>query len=268
MNNEEYIKAIEMRSSRRSYKGVPLDESTMANIKDMIDYVNQKANLNFVFVEDASPAFSIFSGRFSAVAVCAEDTASARESCGYYGETIVLQCAYHGLGTCWVSGTYNENTLLNMIDLPEKIRLYCVIVIGFANQKRSLLENVMYKATHKNSKPYQKMFEVCDEKLPQHFEYAMQLVEKAPSAVNRRPVIFRYENGVVSAKVDEPYSDKSIDFGIAKLHFQLGASAKGIKGEWIDGEFVEDKNKVLKFPNLNKDNTDSNHEEEGDSENE
>ncbi|MDE6110556.1 MAG: hypothetical protein K2F65_01435, partial [Eubacterium sp.] len=67
----------------------------------------------------------------------------------------------------------------------------------------------------------------------------------------------------VSASVDEPYSDKSIDFGIAKLHFQLGASAMGIKGEWIGGEFVEDKNKVLKFPKIN-----SNHEEEGDSENE
>lgn len=264
MNNEEYIKAIEMRASRRSYKGVPLDEGIMANIKDMVDYVNKKANLNFVFVENASPAFSLFSGRFSAVAVCGEDTAAARESCGYYGETIVLQCAYHGLGTCWVSGTYNENTILNMIELPEKIRLYCVIVIGFANSKKSLLENIMYKATHKNSKPYQKMFEVCDEKLPQHFEYAMQLVEKAPSAVNRRPVNFRYENGVVSASVDEPYSDKSIDFGIAKLHFKLGASAKGIKGEWIGGEFVEDKNKVLKFPNL-KTETNS---EEGDSENE
>ena len=69
MNNEEYIKAIEMRASRRSYKSVPLDEGTKANIKSMIDYVNKKANLSFIFVENASPAFSIFSGRFSAIAV-------------------------------------------------------------------------------------------------------------------------------------------------------------------------------------------------------
>lgn len=263
MTNEEYIKAIEIRTARRSYKGVPLDENTMANIRDMVDYVNKKADLNFCFIEEASSAFSIFSGRFSAVAVCGKDTVSAREDCGYYGETIVLQCAYHGLGTCWVSSTYNENTILEMLNLPEKVRLYCVIVIGFANSKKSLLENVMYKATHKNSKPYQKMFEVCDEKLPRHFEYAMQLVEAAPSAVNRRPVVFRYENGVVSASVDEPYSDKSIDFGIAKLHFQLGASAKGIKGEWVNGSFIEDKERLLKFPKRN-----SNHEEKGDSENE
>lgn len=106
------------------------------------------------------------------------------------------------------------------------------------------------------------MIEACDERLPAHYEYAMQLVEAAPSAVNRRPVKFRYENGLISASVDEPYSDKSIDFGIAKLHFQLGASAKGIKGEWINGVFTEDKNRVIKFPEIN-----SNYEK-GDSENE
>lgn len=262
MTNHEYIKAIELRTSRRSYKSAGLDKDTAGIIKDMVDYVNKKGKLNFVFIEDASFAFSIFSGRFSAVAVCGPDTVAAREDCGYYGETIVLQCTYHGLGTCWVSSSYNENKILEAIDLPKKTRLYCVIVIGFVNPKKSIKENVMYKATHKHNKPYQKMFEACDEKLPEHYEYAMQLVEAAPSAVNRRPVKFRYENGIVSASVDEPYSDKSIDFGIAKLHFQLGASAKGIKGEWINGAFVEDKNRVIKFPeiNLNK--------EKGDSENE
>lgn len=251
MTNSEYIKAIEMRTSRRSYKSTGLDNDTAEIIRSMVDYVNKKSGLNFVFIQDASFAFSIFSGRFSAIAVCGPDTIAAREDSGYYGETIVLQCAYHGLGTCWVSGTYNENKVLEAIDIPKKTRLYCVIVIGFANSKKSLKENIMYKATHKNNKSYQKMFEACDDKLPEHFEYAMQLVEAAPSAVNRRPVKFRYENGAVSAYVDEPYSDKSIDFGIAKLHFQLGASAKGIKGEWINGVFMVDKNRVLKFPETN-----------------
>ncbi len=262
MTNSEYIKAIEMRTSRRSYKSIALDKDTAQVIRDMVDYVNEKSGLHFVFIEDASFAFSVFSGRFSAVAVCGPDTVAAREDCGYYGETIVLQCVYHGLGTCWVSGTYNENKILEAIELPKKNRLYCVIAIGFANPKKSLKENIMYKATHKNSRSYQKMIEACDERLPAHYEYAMQLVEAAPSAVNRRPVKFRYENGLISASVDEPYSDKSIDFGIAKLHFQLGASAKGIKGEWINGVFTEDKNRVIKFPEINSSY------EKGDSENE
>lgn len=79
--------------------------------------------------------------------------------------------------------------------------------------------------------------------------FAMQQVEKAPSSVNRRPVKFRYENGEISAYVEEPYSDKSIDFGIAQLHFQIGMSAKGVKGRWEDGRFVIDSGQILKFPN-------------------
>ena len=78
--------------------------------------------------------------------------------------------------------------------------------------------------------------------------FVRRLVEKERSSVNRRRVKFRYENGGFTASVSEPYSDKSIDFGIAQLHFQLGMSAKGIKGEWKNGEFIEDTQRILKFP--------------------
>ena len=41
---------------------------------------------------------------------------------------------------------------------------------------------------------------------------------------------------------------KSLDFGIAQLHFQLGAAHKGVQGKWNKkGEFVTD-DKVIKFP--------------------
>ena len=130
MTNAEYIKAIEMRTSRRSYKSISLDKDTVSIIKDMVDYVNGKANLNFVFIEDASFAFNIFSGKFSAIAVCGPDTIAAREDCGYYGETIVLQCAYHGLGTCWVSSTYNENKMLEALDLPKKVKNKVMEFVG------------------------------------------------------------------------------------------------------------------------------------------
>lgn len=247
MTNEEYLKAIDMRCSRRTFKNNPLDTETKQVIKDLVDYVNKKAGLDFVFMDDGRFAFNIHSGMTSLIAVCGPDTVSAREACGYWGETIVLQCAYHGIGTCWV-GTYNENKVLEKLDLPKGVRLYCVIAVGNVSKNKSFKEKIMYNATHKKSKPYQKMFEVCDSKLPEEIVFAMRQVEKAPSSVNRRPVKFRYENGKISASVSEPYSDKSIDFGIAQLHFQLGMSAKGIKGEWKDGKFVEDTQRILKFP--------------------
>lgn len=249
MTNAEYIEAIEKRCSRRTYRPREMRGDTIQILRDMVDYVNAQSGLHLVFLEDGTAPFTVFSGKFSLVALCGKDTEQARIQCGYYGETLVLQCVYHGLGTCWVTGTYNENKLLTMLQLPKDIRLYGVITIGQVNPKKSLKENMMYNATHKTEKPYQKMLEFCDEKLPEAYEYAMQLVEKAPSAVNRRPVVFRYENGILSGKVDAPYSDQSLDFGIAQLHFQLGAQAKGIKGEWnCRGEFIAEDQKVIPFP--------------------
>ena len=248
MTTQEYIKAIEMRHSRRAYKNKHLDEGIKSVIKEMVDAVNETSDLDLIFIDDATPAFRIFQGKFSMIAVCGPDSQKAMENAGYYGESIVLQCVYHGLGTCWVSGTFNENKAYEMTKLPRNKRLYCVIVIGYPRERENTVEKTMYKATHKKSKSYQDMFEACDKKICDEYAYAMKLVEMAPSAVNRRPVKFRYENGVLSAHVEEPYSDQSIDFGIAKLHFVLGCRAKGINGHWTtENIFEEVKTEKLKF---------------------
>ncbi|MDD6729050.1 MAG: nitroreductase family protein [Eubacteriales bacterium] len=257
MTNEEYIKAIELRRSRRTYTAKGLDADTIEVVKNLIDVVNEKAGLNFQLIENGTRPFTIVTGKFSYIAVCGPDTEKARIQSGYWGEMIVLQCVYHGLGTCWITGSYDENKVYEDASIPKDQRLYGVIVIGRVKDKLSTKEKLIYNTTHKQNKPYQKMFDVCDEKLPPYYEYAMKLVEKAPSATNRRPVHFKYENGVISASVDAPYSDKSLDFGIAQLHFQLGAAAKGLKGQWdFSGRFCTEDGKVIKFPESeNKENT-------------
>lgn len=248
MTNEEYIQAIEKRKSRRAYRNKPLDADTMSVIKEMVNAVNEKTGLHLIFIEDATPYFRIFSGKFSMIIVSGADSQKLREEAGYYGESIVLQCVYHGLGTCWVSGTYNENKVYETIKIPREERIYAVITIGYPKSSYSVVEKTMYNATHKKSKTYPDMFDVLDDKLPEAYQYGFKLVEKAPSAVNRRPVRFRYENGVLSGSVDEPYSDKSIDFGIAKLHFVLGCRAKGVNGHWTrENIFEEIKPQRIKF---------------------
>lgn len=258
MTNEQYIEAIEKRHSRRAYKQKPLGAEIKQVISQMVDAVNESAGLDFIFIDDATPFFKIFTGKFSMIVVAGPDTQKAREDCGYYGESIVLQCVYHGLGTCWVSGTYNENKVYETVNLASEKRIYAVITIGYAKDNYSLIEKTMYNATHKKSKTYQDMFEACDAKLPEEYAYGMKLVEKGPSAVNRRPVKFRYENGVLSGYVDEPYSDKSVDFGIAKLHFLIGVKSKGINGKWsIDNVFEQTQSQRIKFESKNEEENDN-----------
>ena len=232
MTNAEYIEAIGARCSRRTYSHTPPDPRVLEILQEMVDAVNRQSGLSFRLLADGTAPFTLFTGKFALVAVCGPDTEWARIQSGYFGESIVLQCVYHGLGTCWVTGTYNENKLYQMLDLPRDLRLYGVITIGNVKPGKSMKEKMMYNATHKTNKPYQKMMEACDRALPEPYVFAMQMVEKAPSATNRRCVRFRYEEGKISASVDAPYSDKSLDFGIAQLHFQLGAAHKGVQGKW------------------------------------
>ena len=258
MTNEQYIEAIEKRHSRRAYKQKPLGAEIKQVISQMVDAVNESAGLDFIFIDDATPFFKIFTGKFSMIVVAGPDTQKAREDCGYYGESIVLQCVYHGLGTCWVSGTYNENKVYETVNLASEKRIYAVITIGYAKDNYSLIEKTMYNATHKKNKTYQDMFEACDAKLPEEYAYGMKLVEKGPSAVNRRPVKFRYENGILSGYVDEPYSDKSVDFGIAKLHFLIGVKSKGINGKWnFDNVFEQTQSQRIKFESKNEEENDN-----------
>ena len=45
MTNEEYIKAIDMRTSRRTYKARALDKSILEVLKNMVDAVNEASGL-------------------------------------------------------------------------------------------------------------------------------------------------------------------------------------------------------------------------------
>ena len=57
MTNEEYIKAIDMRTSRRTYKARALDKSILEVLKNMVDAVNEASGLEFQLVEDGTPAY-------------------------------------------------------------------------------------------------------------------------------------------------------------------------------------------------------------------
>ena len=116
MTNAEYIEAIGARCSRRTYSHTPPDPRVLEILQEMVDAVNRQSGLSFRLLADGTAPFTLFTGKFALVAVCGPDTEWARIQSGYFGESIVLQCVYHGLGTCWVTGTYNENKLYQMLD--------------------------------------------------------------------------------------------------------------------------------------------------------
>ena len=133
-----------------------------------------------------------------------------------------------GLGTCWVAA-FDRGACTASLD--ENERVVCTITIGHVPEDLSTKEKLIRWGTHRKTKSVEQMY-VSDVPPPEWFIKGMEAVQKAPSAVNRQPVVFTYENGKVTAAVDDIWGEcRAFDLGIAKLHYELGAGS----GSWTFG---------------------------------
>lgn len=227
--------AIEQRVSRRSYQPVSLRAQEAAPLQAAIANINAQQRLHIQLVLDGAAPFAglkrsygLLTGVSSYFALVASPLdIHYREKLGFFGEELVLLATQMGLGTCWVGGSYSKNEAL--CELREGEKLDCVICVGYAGEKTGLRERVIRGVTHRKSKTVAQMSET-EGPVPQWFVRGMQSVQRAPSARNGQPVVFRCINGAVTAAV--PGGGSPVDLGIAKLHFQLGAGL----GRWDWGQ--------------------------------
>ena len=141
---------------------------------------------------------------------------------------LVLDLTTMGLGTCWV-GSQQPNVT---ISLTETERIACTIVFGYTKQHKSLKEHMLHQLSHWRNKPIHELYTHANN-LPHWFLKGIKAVQKAPSSMNKQPVIFHYhKNSNVTANVTTQDKQSGIDLGIAKAHFELGAE----RGFWTWGE--------------------------------
>lgn len=224
------LEAIDLRVSRRNFTG-QMPDDTVQTLKEMVQQSNLQSGLSFRFLHHGATVFGGVTksyGLFSGVGSLLVLAGNAKEEnllerIGYYGERLVLETTKMGLGTCWVGGTFNKDRLAGA--LPPEEKLASVIPIGPVKDKRGFTEGVLRGMMHrKNRKP--KDLYTADTTPPQWFLQGIEAVLKAPSAINRQPVRFSWQNGVATAWVEAESEFQLIDYGIAKLHFELGAGGK------------------------------------------
>ncbi len=226
-----YIEAINIRQSRRTYLTAPITSDKLNQLLSYANQYNEESGLSIQLVDHGKEAFQGFSssyGMFSNVdsffaMVGKTSDPHLKEKVGYYGELLVLEATKLGLGTCWIAGTYNRKKCPCTIDDGETLVL--VITVGNVSEKKSFKENAIYKLAHRGTKTIEQL-STTDTHSPEWFLEGMKAVQKAPSAVNRQPVLFRYENGVVTGEATKTDSYQLIDLGIAKAHFEIGAGGK------------------------------------------
>ena len=231
-----YEEAVLVRVSNRKYADRPLREEEISLLEKAIRRLNTESGLHIQLICREPEAFGslrksygMFSGVTNYVAVAGrEQDPDLMEKCGYYGEQLVLLATTMGLGTCWTAATYDREKCRCILYDGEM--LCCLIAIGPVPEQRGARERLIRSAIHRKSKSLSQLARGMAG-APDWFSAGVAAVQRAPSAMNRQPIQLRYEGGAVTAEIAEAGEYASIDLGIAKYHFEIGAHG----GVWTWG---------------------------------
>lgn len=233
--------AIDIRASKRTYIIKTIEPSAVKILENLIHKNNKESDLHLQLYTDNEEAFSglkmsygMFKNVRNYVALVGKsDDRNLLEKIGYYGEKFILEATKLGLGTCWVGGTFQRKTC--KCDVKEDEKLVGIITFGYVPEKLPMKDNIITTLIHRKSKSMDEML-IANGIIPDWLKKGMEAVMKAPSAVNRQPVSFVYQEGILRAGVVVKYGYELIDLGIAKLHFEIGAGPQN--GKWEMGNNV------------------------------
>lgn len=179
-----------------------------------------------------TPVAAAFVGRAPSGGPVSGDVQAAA---GYLGEGLILEATRLGLGTCWIAGSFDRASAAELVDLAPGEQVVAVTPLGYATQRPSNGERLLRTLVKASARlSVEKLAPgVLDGGWPQWAVTAVQAARLAPSGANRQPWRFRLDgDALVMGRADRLYWTAPIDFGIARLHVELGAQHEGVTGSW------------------------------------
>jgi nitroreductase len=248
----QILEAIRQRTSVRSYDERPVEADRLEhllalakNAKPLTD-----ASSRVALVSGADQTQHIIShviGSYGLVltpphilvGVMPRESDVARIELGYVLEQVVLEATRFGLGTCWITGTYDAKSAGDAVGLVSGEVAAAVIALGYPSERgwrRVHTRTVRRLAGGHKRKPLAEIVfaeqwgnpwspESADPALVSLLEHA----RLAPSAVNRQPWRFIVQANDIALALAQP---KPIDAGIVMAHVTLAAAALERKGQW------------------------------------
>jgi len=173
------------------------------------------------------------------VGVLPEESDMARLDLGYVLEQVVLEATRLGLGTCWVTGSYDARRAGEAVGLTPGEVVAAVCALGYPARDRwgrFHSRTVRYLAGGHRRKPLTEIVfsdrwgepwspDSADPTLVAILEHA----RLAPSANNRQPWRFIVRPDYVTLALVRP---APIDGGIVMAHFALASAALRRDGRW------------------------------------
>ena len=168
-----------------------------------------------------------------------QESDAARLDLGYVLEQVVLEATRAGLGTCWVSGSFDAQRAGDVVGLAPGEVAAAVCALGYPDQERwgrFHSRTVRRLVGGHRRKPLTEIVfsehwgarwspEGADPALVAVLEHA----RLAPSAVNRQPWRFIVRPGQIALALTRP---APIDGGIVMAHVTLASAALGRAGRW------------------------------------
>lgn len=246
------LEAIERRVSTRGFDERPVEiellervitlprkASHLANISPRIELVSGAERTQRIISHVIGSYGLVLTPPHLLVGVMPAESEPARLGLGYALEQAVLEATRLGLGTCWITGTYDAQSAGDAVGLAQGEVAAAVIALGYPGERgwrRIHTSTVRRLARGHKRKPLKEIVfadrwgepwspDGADPTLVSVLECA----RLAPSAVNRQPWRFIvHPDGLVLALVQP----KPIDAGIVMAHVALAAEALGRKGQW------------------------------------
>lgn len=225
----DILQAMRERHSVRSFTSRPIEQEKRTRLVELADQVNKASGLSMQVIFDEPAAFGSsilakfgnFSGVANYIACVGSKSDDLDEQVGYYGEALVLEAQRMGLNTCWVGLTYSKKKSGARVKPGEQ--LVCVIALGYGTTP----------GIPRKTKPIEELCSVSGE-MPAWFEAGMKAAQLAPTAMNQQKFLIELQEGnQVSAKsLGGAYS--SVDLGIVRYHFEVGANTLDTSWTWSD----------------------------------
>lgn len=263
MKQDEILKAldlfkmIEARHSVRTFSGeeiapkslqafraflagreTPFGGDAQLHLVDLHETGDHSAKLTHGVIKNA---------RYFLAASVSSDADFALCQVGFLLERAILFGTALGLSSCVLGGTFRQERMAELVQLPEDRILPVVAPVGFAAEAESLQGRLASKLSKDGRR--RELEDICfDGELGSPLNYfkvggyypALEAVRLAPSARNRQPWRLVFRDGVfhfykaeVPAGMFAPRFDMTeIDMGIAMCHFHYAAENEGFAGKF------------------------------------
>lgn len=212
------MEAMQARHSVRQYREEVLRKEDAALLREEIEACNAESGLHIQLVCGEPKAFSgllarygKFSGVTNYIALVGKKGPDLSETCGYFGERIVLRAQQIGLNTCWVAMTYSKAP--SAFSVGEGEKLCAVIAVGYGKTQGSGHRVKSVREVTEGEPPF-----------PEWFVSGVEAALLAPTAMNQQKFRFALHGNRVSATAGSGFYTK-LDLGIVKYHFAMGAGA-------------------------------------------